>query len=220
MTKSAVLLGASGLVGSSLLRELLGGDAYEKVTVFVRRELAVNHPKLVQRVVDFERIGEAAEEFRVEDVFCCLGTTIKKAGSQEAFRKVDFTYPVECAKLAKQEGARRFLIITAMGASAKSGIFYNRVKGEVEEAVRGLQLPSVHIFRPSLLLGERGEMRAGESLAIKMAPVLGAVLVGPLKKYRAIEGRVVARAMYRAAQSEVAGVKVYESDLIADVGRG
>ncbi|MGB8955302.1 MAG: oxidoreductase [Tumebacillaceae bacterium] len=219
MTKSALLLGASGLVGSSLLRLLLEGADYEKVTVFVRRELKLEHPKLVQRVVDFERLGEFSAEFRVDDVFCCLGTTIRKAGSQEAFRKVDFTYPVECAKLAKAEGAERFLIITAMGANARSGIFYNRVKGEVEEALMGLHLPSLHIFRPSLLLGERAEMRVGESIGIKLAPVLGAVLVGPLRKYRAIEGRVVAKAMYRVAQGVDARVHVYLSDRIAEVGR-
>ena len=218
MTKSALLLGASGLVGSALLQELLEGAEYAKVTVFVRRELEVQHPKLVQRVVDFERLKDVAEEFRVDDVFCCLGTTIKKAGSQDAFRKVDFTYPVECAKLAKAKGARRFLIITAMGANAGSGIFYNRVKGEVEEVLRALQLPALHIFRPSLLLGERSEVRVGESIGIKLAPVLGVLLVGPLRKYRAIEGRVVAKAMYRVAQGGASGVHVYPSDRIAEIG--
>ncbi|MDZ7343458.1 MAG: oxidoreductase [candidate division KSB1 bacterium] len=213
MRKSALLLGASGLVGGHCLQLLLEDAAYEKVVVWVRMPLGLHHPKLQQQVVDFTHL-ERAQVAKVHDVFCCLGTTIKKAGSQEAFRQVDFTYPLEIAKIAVVNGAEQFLLVTAMGANSKSSIFYNRVKGEVEAAIATLPFRAVHIFRPSLLLGERREFRLGEKIAAKVAGIFSFLFHGPLRKYRPIHARVVAAAMIEVAKRNLTGVNIFESNQI------
>jgi uncharacterized protein YbjT (DUF2867 family) len=219
MPRTALLLGATGLVGGELLTLLLADPEYRQVTVLVRRNLSRTHPKLVQRVVDFKDLSKAADAYQVDDVFCCLGTTIKKAGSQEAFRVVDYTYPLESAKLAARQGAGQYLLITALGADAKSSVFYNRVKGEVEEAIGKLPLKGLHIFRPSLLLGNRQESRTGEKIAVAVMKPLGFLLAGPLKKYRGIQARTVAQAMLRTAKRDVAGRHTYNSDVIQKMGK-
>ncbi len=217
MSRTALLLGASGLIGGHCLDLLLADKDYTQVTILVRRSLSRTHPKLTQQVVDFDRLTEVADAFRVQDVFCCLGTTIKTAGSQEAFRKVDFTYPVESARLAVQQGATQFLLVSSLGANAKSSVFYSRTKGEVERAVAASDLSSVQIFRPSLLLGQRAEVRSGERMAEKLSRALSFLLVGPLRKYRPIEARAVAAAMIAVAKDQRAGIHLYESNQIAEI---
>ncbi len=217
MSRTALLLGASGLIGGHCLELLLADSEYAHVTILVRKPLSQAHPKLTQQVVDFDRLTEVADAFRVQDVFCCLGTTIKTAGSQEAFRKVDFTYPVESARLAVQQGATQFLLVSSLGANAKSSVFYSRTKGEVERAVAASDLSSVQIFRPSLLLGQRAEVRSGEVMAEKLSSALSFLLVGPLRKYRPIEARNVAAAMIAVAKAQRAGIHIYESDQIAEI---
>ena len=219
--KKAVLLGATGLIGAFLLELLLDAPAYETVTVITRKRLP-EHPKLRQVVLpdfgDLEQYGDAFAG--AEDVFCCLGTTIKQAGSQEQFRIVDYTYPVLAARLAQAAGARRYLVVSAMGASAQSRVFYSRVKGEMEEAIRALGLPGVSIMRPSLLLGERQphsrkerqSFRLGETVAIWLFRRLSFLFRGPLRKYRAIEARDVAAIMLRVAQMYLPGTHIYEND--------
>ncbi len=219
MSRTALLLGATGLVGGELLSLLLADGEYHQVTVLVRRNLSVTNPKLVQRLVDFDNLAKAADAFGTDDVFCCLGTTIKKAGSQDAFRKVDYTYPLESARLAVRQGAKQFLLITALGANARSAIFYNRVKGEVEEAVGQLPLNGFHVFRPSLLLGDRQESRLGEKIASAVMGPMDFLLAGPLKKYRGIHARTVAQAMLRTAKRNLAGHHAYDSDLIQEMGK-
>lgn len=219
MPRTALLLGATGLVGGELLSLLLADGEYRQVTVLVRRHLALTHPKLMQQIVDFDNLAKAADAFGADDVFCCLGTTIKKAGSQDAFRKVDYTYPLESAKLAWQKGAKQYLLITALGANARSAIFYNRVKGEVEEAIGRLTLNGFHIFRPSLLLGDRQESRLGEKIASTVMGPLGFLLAGPLKKYRGIPARTVAQAMLRTAKRDLTGHHAYDSDRIQEMGK-
>ncbi len=211
MTRTALVAGASGLVGGHLLRLLLEDRDYERVTSLGRRELPLTHKKLAQRVVDFDRLAEVADVPRVHDVFCCLGTTIRKAGSQEAFRKVDYGYPLELARVAVRHRASQFLLVTALGANPGSRIFYNRVKGEVEEAVRRLQFDGIHIFRPSLLVGKRAESRPAERLTVALVPLVAWAFVGPLRAYRPIRADRVARAMVRVAKEAGRGVHVYES---------
>jgi uncharacterized protein YbjT (DUF2867 family) len=145
-------------------------------------------------------------------VFCALGTTIGKAGSQEAFRKVDFGYPKRLADLALQAGARQFLLVSSVGADPKSRNFYLRVKGELEEALNAMPFDAVHAFRPSFLIGDRAEKRAGETIAVPIARVLGSLLVGVLRKYRAISGDTVAAAMVGAARESRSGRWVYHYD--------
>ncbi|WP_036605605.1 oxidoreductase [Paenibacillus assamensis] len=210
--KTALLVGSTGLVGGHLLQLLLEQTAYHKVKTFTRRRIQLDHPKLEQIVVDFDHLERYIEHFQVDDVYCCLGTTIKKAGSKEAFRKVDFEYPLALAKMAKQCGASKYVMVTSIGADSNSAFFYNQVKGQVEEEVSKLDLPSVHVFQPSLLLGSRSESRPGERAAIMVSPLIRLIARGSWSKYRPIQGKDVAAAMYRVGQSEALGNHVYRYD--------
>lgn len=216
--RTALIAGASGLVGGHCLGLLLKSERYSQVVSVGRRELPLIHPKLEQKIVDFDRLKSYAAELAADDVFCCLGTTIKKAGSQEAFYKVDYTYVVQLAEVAAGKGAAQFLVVSAMGADAGSMIFYNKVKGRMERDVQQQDFRAVHVFRPSLLLGEREEQRTGEELAAKIMTPLRALMVGPLRKYKPIEAETVARAMLYAAAQDQKGAFVHPSDDIAALG--
>lgn len=209
--KQALVAGATGLVGGELLRILLDQPGYSRVVALVRRPLTLSHPKLDQRVVDWEQLD--ANLFRVDDLYCCLGTTIRKAGSQAAFRRVDFEYPAAMARLARAQGARQFLLVSSMGADPGSSIFYSRVKGEVEAAVAAAGIPAVHIFRPSLLLGNRREHRTGERIAVALSPLFSPLMPA---RYRPIQARDVAQAMVHAAAGglEAGGARIYLNDEI------
>jgi len=209
--KNALIAGASGLVGSELLQLLLNGNDYDKVIAFVRRPMEFSHPRLIQEIVDFKRLTEFSPAIAVTDVFCTLGTTIKKAGSQEAFRNVDHDYVVGMGKLSERIGVQQFLVVSSMGADASSRIFYNRVKGEMEMAVQQLNIPSIFIFRPSLLIGKRSEFRLGERIAQVMMGGLGFLFIGGLKKYRPIPASTVANAMLTVALTRKEECLVLES---------
>jgi uncharacterized protein YbjT (DUF2867 family) len=211
--RAALLLGATGLVGGYCLDLLLADPLYSKVVVVARRPLMRADPKLVVIVTDFDDLDRHEDGFAVDDVFCCLGTTIRKAGSREAFRQVDVEYPVAAGRLAAARGARRFVIVTALGADPASRIAYNRDKGEVEERVKGLPLEAVWIFRPSLLLGSRSEVRVGERIAQLLLRPLAPVFAGPLRRYRPVHAARVAAAMVAAARKEGPG-RVVESEEI------
>jgi len=218
-SRTALVAGGSGLVGGHVLRQLLEDPDYDRVTALTRRPLALTHKKLVQRVVDFDRLAEVGDFPRVHDVFCCLGTTIKQAGSQEAFRKVDLAYVVELGRMAVRHRASQFLVVTAVGADPRSRVFYNRVKGEAEEAVRRLQFDAIQIFRPSLLLGSRAQSRPAESIARVLSPLVAWAFLGLLARYRPIKAATAARAMVRIAREARRGAHVYESDAIRRLGR-
>ncbi len=215
--KSALLFGASGLVGGELLNCLLKGNEYSKVIIFVRKSLDLKHPKLEERVIEFEDLSRHKDCFEVNDVFCCLGTTIKKAKSQEAFKKVDVEYPLEIARLSKEMRAEKFLIISSMGANPKSSVFYSRMKGFLEQKLKEISIKSLHIFRPSLLLGDRNEFRFGESVSSFLTKAISFVFVGTLKKYKPIEAKTVANGMYKAAQGKSDGIYTYLSNEIAEL---
>jgi len=217
--RTALIAGATGLVGNSLLKQLLENDQYDKVIAITRKPLLVSHPKLRQQQLDFDQIGTLNPGFQVDDVFCALGTTIKTAGSQEAFYKVDFTYVVSLGKWCAANGIQRFLVVSAMGANAKSGIFYNRVKGEMETAVCELSIPQIQVFRPSLLMGNRTEKRGGEKIAQIVMGGLGFLFVGPLLKYKGIHADVVAKAMINVAKQDEKGFAVYESGEMQGMGK-
>lgn len=218
MQKTALLAGATGLVGSQLLPLLLASDRYAKVIVVGRRPLPQVHPKLEQRVLDLDHLEEHRLSLIADDVYCCLGTTMRQAGSKEAFYKVDYLYVVKLAALAAANFASQLLVVSAMGADAESRIYYNRVKGEMEEAVKQTPFRAIHLFRPSLLLGERTEKRAGEQIGAVLMKLLQPIMLGPLRKYRAVSAASVARAMLRAAEEDGGGVRVHLSDEIARVG--
>lgn len=215
--RTAIVAGASGLVGQKLLNQLLADDLYERVILFGRKAIDINHPALEQCIVDFGQLDTVTVPFKIDDVYCTLGTTIKKAGSQQAFRLVDHDYVVNLAKYAIKSGARRFLVVSAMGADARSRIFYNRVKGEMENTVSDLPMSEKHIFRPSLILGKRSEFRLGELFAQKAAVSIAFIFSGPLKKYRPIKAEAIARAMIKAAKSDKAGTTIYPSDQMLEM---
>ena len=217
-SRTALVAGASGLVGSHVLRLLLEDPAYVRVTVLARRELPLAHKKLEQRVVSFDRLAQIADFPRVHDVFCCLGTTMKQAGSPEAFRTVDYTYVVELARVAVRHRASQYLVVTALGADPRSRIFYSRVKGEAEEALRRLQFDGIQIFRPSWLVGARARTRPAERVAGILSPLLAWTFVGPLARYRPIKAEAVARALVRVALEAPRGTHRYQSDEIRRLG--
>ncbi|MCH4825979.1 MAG: NAD(P)H-binding protein [Planococcus sp. (in: firmicutes)] len=213
-SKTALLAGASGLVGNELLHILLNSAQYSHVKVLVRHSLEITHEKLEQVTIDFDKLDEYAQHFDVDDVFCCLGTTIKKAGSQEAFKKVDYDYPLKMAELAASQQAKNFLVITALGADSTSKVFYSRTKGQLQLRLKKTGLIALHIFQPSLLLGERKEFRLGEKFATILSPVFSILMRGKMKKYKPVEAKNVALAMYEVAQIERTGNYTYPSDRI------
>jgi uncharacterized protein YbjT (DUF2867 family) len=206
--RTALLVGASGLVGKQVLQQLLANDHYGKVTVLVRKPLAIKHARLSEQVIDFESLAQQRLP-KVDDAFCCLGTTIKVAGSKDAFRRVDYDYVLAFAASARQAGAAQFLLVSAMGANSKSGVFYSRVKGEIEAAISKLGYTSVSIFRPSMLTGDRGEHRLGERLILAFSRPISALIPA---RYRPISDVAVATAMLDTALRVRAGNEMIESD--------
>ena len=213
-SRSALLIGASGLIGNELLKLLLQSDLYQRVTILVRRQLPIQHTKLQQIVINFDDLEKYESCFKVDDVFSCLGTTRKKAKTKQQFIKVDYEYTIRAATLAEKCNTRSFLTVTSIGADPESLFFYNRVKGETEEAIQRLSLKSVHIFRPSLLLGKRKEFRVLEKLAEWLFHSVSFAMIGKFRKYKPIDAKKVAQAMYDAALSCKNGVYIYESDKI------
>lgn len=221
----ALLAGATGLVGSELLRQLLSDANCSQVTVLARRPpsgAAASDARGKLRVIttDFDRMEQALAGVEAEVVFCALGTTIKQAKTQQAFRRVDYDYPVMLGEWALRQGVTKMIVVSAMGADASSRIFYSRVKGEMEQRLSRLGLPELHVLRPSLLLGDRAEVRTGERIAILLSPLLRMLTVGPLRKYRPIHDKQVAAAMRAAASVEHLlnkrdQVRMYNSDEIA-----
>ncbi|NJO56577.1 MAG: NAD(P)H-binding protein [Rhodospirillales bacterium] len=199
MAKRALVAGATGLVGGLLLDDLLQDDGYGEVRALVRQPLGRSHAKLVEIVADFDRLDESAARFDVDDVFCCLGTTIKTAGSAAAFRKVDHDYVTSLARLSRAAGAQRFFLVSSVGADPGVSNLYLSVKGEAEASVAACGFPTLHVFRPGLLLGPRQEYRLGERAASVVLPLVTPLLAGSLRRYRPIHVRTVAAAMLAAA---------------------
>jgi len=217
-TKTALIAGSTGLVGRELLLLLIDDTSYDKIIALVRKETGYRHEKLIQVVTDFNDLNNIAQHFvGVDDVFCCLGTTMKNAGSKEAFKKVDFEYPVALAELAEKNSCQGFYCISAMGADKNSRLFYNRVKGQMEEKVSGMKISSICFFRPSLLIGYREEVRVGERIAISLFRALAFIFWGPLKNLKGITAFKVASAMKQSAMDTQEGVKIILSGAMQEV---
>lgn len=209
--RTALLLGATGLIGSHCLDLLLADDAYQTVTTLGRRPLDREHAKLTHHVIDLAELNVHRALCSAQDVFCCLGTTMKQAGSKAAFRKVDFEYPYEAARLASEHGSEQYLLISSLGANTRSLFFYSRVKGEVEKAIADLPFRGVYIMRPSLLTGHRTVARAGEKVSEKILKAFSFALKGPFRVYRPIAGRTVAKAMIAVAKQQAGGMTIFDS---------
>jgi uncharacterized protein YbjT (DUF2867 family) len=214
MAKIAIIAGSSGLVGSILLSKLLDDSRYSRVVSLVRNRSGLNDPKLHEIVVDFDDLKGFAHHIVGDDLFLCIGTTMAKAGSKEAFYKVDYTCNVELAKLAHHNGIQNLCLISSMGADAKSSIYYSKVKGQVEDAIISLQFDKTIIVRPSLLVGDRKEYRFGERVGIFLSKFVNPLMVGSLKKYRSIKAERVAKAMIDSINQNQNSLLVLESDKI------
>jgi len=200
--KTAVLIGTSGLIGNFLLENLLAESSYQNVIILVRRLLPIQHQKLQQIVVDFNDVNVWKPYIKGDDLFICTGTTIKKAGSQAAFKAIDFNLPLQIATIASENKMTGLYLVSALGANASSTIFYSRIKGELENAIKKLDFKTILFFQPSLLMGKRNEFRFFEKVAQSILPVFNLLLFGKLKKYRPIEAKEVAETMmYEALKS-------------------
>lgn len=219
MPKTAVVAGSTGLVGNHLIQILAQSHEYEAVIALVRKGSNVIYDGVFTVEVDYQRLADFAENLQADDVYCCLGTTMKKAGSKASFYQVDYTFPFELAMIAGKNGSARFNIVTASGANSASLFYYNRVKGDIEKAIMKLNIPNINIFRPSLLLGNRSEKRMGEQVGAAIAKLMNPVMLGRLRRYRAIKGANVAKAMYRVSQLDKTGAQIYESDKIYEISQ-
>jgi len=212
-TRKALIVGASGLIGGYCLQALLADPNYSEVIALARKPLLKTHRKLKVVITNFNNLEQITSSISANDVYCCLGTTIKKAGSQESFRKIDYSLVVTIAELMKVQGAEQLLVISSIGADKNSKGFYLRIKGELEEAIKGIGYNCIRIIRPSLLLGKRKEFRFGEGAATILTPLLKPFLFGSLKKYTPVEAESVAQFMVKIAYDQpVSGVHIYESD--------
>ncbi|MEZ5362663.1 MAG: NAD(P)H-binding protein [Bryobacterales bacterium] len=217
--RTAWIAGASGLVGSHCLRLLLARPEYDQVISLVRRPSGVSHPKLQEIIVDFRDL-ENLQAPKPDDVFCALGTTIKKAGSREAFRRVDAGYADALAVKAAALGAKRFLLVSSVATDPRSPNFYLRVKAEAEAAVAAQPFEMAGMLRPSFLMGDRAESRLGERIAIPLARAFAFLLFGPMRIYRAIEAKTVAEAMVGAALHAAPGRHIWHYDAMQDWANG
>ena len=218
MSKTACIFGATGLVGNYLAEQLLEDDRYATVIVFVRSDITLKHLKLKKVVGTYEQLDNYSEQLIAEEYYCCLGTTMKKAKTRDVFEYVDYQLPLKIANLAKKNNVTKYCVVSSIGASSKSSNFYLRTKGRMEEAISFTGIEYSHFFRPSLLLGERNEKRFGESMAKVFSKLFGFFMIGGLKKYRAIHGKTVAKAMIKVA-NEDSNQKIFISNEIEKLGK-
>lgn len=212
MNKTAIVLGATGLVGSHITDLLLKDERYSTVRIFHRRSTGINHKKVEEHIVDFDSVSTWKELLTGDELYSAMGTTIKKAGSQDAQYKIDVTYPLRVAAAAAENGVKNYALVSSAGANKESRIFYSRIKGELEEAVKSLPFNLITILRPSVLDGDRNENRPGEAFAILAMSILGK-LPG-LSTYRPIHARTVANGMINSLNDRSGGCHIFESDEI------
>jgi uncharacterized protein YbjT (DUF2867 family) len=211
--RTALVFGSTGLIGNLLVEELIRSQSYSKVKIFVRQSTGVSETLVEEVVNDLTKPESLVPFLYGDDLFICLGTTIRKAGSVANMEKVDRDLPVKVAELALRNGVKRIAVVSSVGASARSGNYYLRIKGEMEDGILGLGFETTAILRPSILLGERKEKRAGEFVGKVVIKTISPFMIGKLKRYRGIHGRDVARAMISILRNEQ-GKKVYESEEI------
>lgn len=207
--RTALVIGSSGLVGTELVKQLLDSPEYNAVILLNRRASNLQHPKLKERLLNFD--APDLQNISGDDIFCAIGTTLRKAGSKEAQFKIDCEYPSTLAALLKQQGFKRFMLVSSIGADERSGNFYLRTKGQLEKNLIALNFEAINIVRPSILLGPRKEFRLGEKIGIILILFLSLLMIGPLRRYRAVHASKVASTLIRMAQSGKSGVNILES---------
>ena len=217
MNKTALILGATGLIGNLLLERLIKDDDYIQIKIFTRKSTGNTSPKVKEFVGDLLNLESFQGDFTGDVIFCCIGTTAKKTPDKELYKKIDFGIPVAAAKLAKQNAISTFLVVSAMGADSQSSIFYNRTKGEMEQAVLGQAIENTYIVQPSLIEGDRNETRMGEVLGSFVFKFINPLMVGALKKYRSIHAGTIAKALIVLAKGTVKK-HTFTSDEIQELG--
>lgn len=211
--RTAIILGATGLTGGILLQLLLEDDRYEKIKLFSRNRVKIASDKIEEHIGDVLNLEKFKLHFKADEVFCCIGTTKSKTPDNELYHKIDFGIPVLAAQMSKANGIDTFIVISALGANSKSNIFYNRVKGEMEESVLKIGVSNTYILQSSLISGPRDERRLGEWLAKQLFKVLNVFMVGPLKKYRSIHPKEIAICMLKLANGEQASGRVTSEEI-------
>lgn len=211
MGKTAIILGATGLTGSLILDKLLVNEAYEKIKLFSRKASGRKHPKLEEHLGDLLKLDQFQMEFSGDEVYCCIGTTRKKTPDLVAYHTIDFGIPASAARLARMNKIRVFTVVSAVGANSKSSIFYNRTKGEMENAVLAEGIEHTYILRPSIISGNRMERRRGEKISLALFKCLRPLMIGRMKRYRSIEAETIANCMIRLANSDEPSM-ILESD--------
>lgn len=215
--KTAIILGATGLTGSLLLEKLIDDDSYSSIKLFSRRTTGNSSPKVEEFVGDILRLEPFKKDFTADEVFCCVGTTSAKTKDRSVYRAIDYGIPSEAAKLARENNIPTFMVISSMGANAGSKVFYSRTKGEMEQAVFKQEIPNTYILRPSLILGDRDKKRFGESFGAVVLKISQGLLIGNLRKYRAIEADCIANAMLKLAKSTY-NSQILNSEKIQELG--
>jgi uncharacterized protein YbjT (DUF2867 family) len=222
MGKTAIVLGATGLIGKELTHLLLTDSSFEKVKIFVRKSIPTEHPKLKQHIINFDALDNYSTLITGDVCYCCIGTTINTAGSKEAFTKVDYTYPIAFATIAKKNGVENFLFISSIGANKNGSNFYLKVKGDTEYALEQLDFTHLALLRPSMLLGKRAEFRIGEVIGKVVMKLFAFAFIGNLKAYKAIEATTVAKAMIvlskKMVANDAAKHQIVLSDKIQELG--
>ena len=217
MAYKAIIAGASGLIGSSLLIILLNEPAYAEVTVLVRKKTGITHPKLTEIIVDFDRLDDFTVDINGHALFCCIGTTKNKTPNLTDYYKIEHDYPVTLGQLAFKNGVKQYHYVSSIGADKDSAAYYTKYKGQTEYDLQQLKLPSLHIYRPSILAGERKDHRPMEKFVNGLMYIINPLLIGSLKKYRSIPAKTVAIAMYKQSINSEEGVFIHPSDQIKQI---
>jgi uncharacterized protein YbjT (DUF2867 family) len=209
LVRTAIVLGSTGLVGSELVKILTATDFYGSVLLLNRRASGYAHPKLSETIIDFD--APVLDGIHGEDLYCAIGTTLRKAGSKAAQFTIDCEYPTKIARMLRAQGTRQMILVSSVGADPQAATFYLRTKGQLETNLMGMAFESTVILRPSFLVGQRAEFRAGEAVAIAAMKLLSPLMLGAFRKYRGIEANKVAARMVAEANAGVAGVRIIES---------
>ena len=218
MGKTAIILGATGLTGSILLEKLIKNQRYETIKLFSRKKIEGLPSKVQQFIGNLLELETFKDAFTGDEVFCCIGTTTKKTPNKETYKKIDFGIPITAAKLSKENNISTFIVISALGANAKSNIFYNKTKGEMEQEVLHQNIPNTYILQPSIIGGNRNETRIGEKIGLIIFKLIQPLFIGKLKKYKIIEAEEIAQAMFNLANSNEK-TQIITSDKIKEISK-
>ncbi|SFS39164.1 NAD(P)H-binding protein [Lutibacter maritimus] len=219
MGKTAIILGATGLTGSILLKKLMNDQRYETIKLFSRKKIEGLPKKVTQYIGDVLTLQNFKEEFKADEVFCCIGTTAKKTPNKETYKKIDFGIPATAAKLSKENNINTFLVISALGANEKSAVFYNKTKGQMQQEVLKQNIANTFILQPSIIDGNRNETRIGEKIGLIIFKLIQPLFIGPLKKYKVIKAEEIAQAMLNLANTKTINKNFITSNYIKEISK-